>query len=90
MGQCDSVFMSARAETHDLAGPGQYVNKKEIIKMELKVKVENVYGQKLVYPACKLSRSFAALTQCKTLTRDAISEIKTMGYTFTVEAPELD
>ena len=58
--------------------------------MELKVKVKNVWGQELVYPACKLSRSLAALTQCKTLTRAAISEIKTMGYTFTVEAPELD
>ena len=58
--------------------------------MEFKVKVKNVYGQELAYPACKLSRSFAALTQCKTLTPAAISEIKTMGYTFTVEAPGLD
>ena len=58
--------------------------------MELKVKVKNVWGQELVYPAYKLSRSFAALTQCKTLTPSAMNEIKSMGYTFTVETPELD
>ena len=53
--------------------------------MELKVEIKDVYGQELVYPACRLSRSFAALTQCKTLTPHAIKEIKTMGYTFTTE-----
>tara|TARA_Y100000356_G_C11165808_1_gene238553 strand:+ start:522 stop:701 length:180 start_codon:yes stop_codon:yes gene_type:complete len=58
--------------------------------MELKVKIKDVYGQRLVYPACKLSRSFAALTQCKTLTQHAMDEIKSMGYKFTVETPELD
>ena len=59
-------------------------------KIELKVKIKDVYGQELVYPACRLSRSFAALTQCKTLTRHAMDEIKSMGYKFTVEAPELN
>ena len=64
--------------------------KKGKLKMELKVKVKDVYGQRLVYPACSLSRSFAALIQCKTLTPSAMNEIKSMGYTFTVETPELD
>ena len=64
--------------------------KMESNKIELKVKIKDVYGQELVYPACTLSRSFAALTQCKTLTPHAMDEIRNMGYKFTVEVPELN
>ena len=58
--------------------------------MNLKVKVKDVYGQRLVYPACDMSKSFAYLVGCKTLPKWATDEIKKMGYTLTVETPELE
>ena len=58
--------------------------------MDLKVKVTDVYGQRLVYPVCDMSKSFAYLVGCKTLPKWATDEIKRMGYTLTVETPELE
>ena len=58
--------------------------------MDLKVKVKDVYGQRLVYPVCDMSKSFAYLVGCKTLPKWATDEIKKMGYTLTVETPELE
>ena len=65
-------------------------NLKKGIMMNLKVKVKDVYGQRLVYPVCDMSKSFAYLVGCKTLPKWATDEIKRMGYTLTVETPELE
>ena len=65
-------------------------NLKKGIMMDLKVKVKDVYGQRLVYPVCDMSKSFAYLVGCKTLPKWATDEIKRMGYTLTVETPELE
>lgn len=57
----------------------------ERIKMKtLKVKIRNVYGQDLVYPACESSKLFALLTNSRTLSDGARRTIKQLGYTFEV------
>jgi len=57
----------------------------ERIKMKtLKVKIKNVYGQDLVYPACESSKLFAFLTKSQTLSDGARRTIKQLGYTFEV------
>ena len=48
----------------------------------LYVKKKNVYGNELVYPVCKDAKLFANLTKQKTLSRDDILRIKSLGYVF--------
>jgi hypothetical protein len=50
----------------------------------LKVKIRNVYGQDLVYPACESSKLFAFLTKSQTLSDGARRTIKQLGYVFEV------
>jgi len=57
--------------------------------MSIKVIIKNVYGNELIYPACETSHRFARLTGTKTLSRYAISVIKTLGYSVEVQAPAL-
>ena len=57
--------------------------------MTIKVIIKNVYGNELIYPACETSQMFARLTGTKTLSRYAISIIKTLGYSVEVQAPAL-
>jgi hypothetical protein len=49
--------------------------------MKILVEVKDVYGNKTVYPACKLSKAFADLAGTKTLTHHALQIIESMGYT---------
>jgi len=51
---------------------------------KLKVKIRNVYGKDLVYPACSKSKLFALLTNSQTLSDGARRTIKELGYTFEV------
>ncbi len=46
----------------------------------LKVKIRNVYGQDLVYPACESSKLFALLTNSQTLPERVRRIIKQLGY----------
>lgn len=46
----------------------------------IQVKVSRVYGRELIMPVCDTGKFFARLTGTKTLTREHISLIKTMGY----------
>jgi hypothetical protein len=48
--------------------------------MKILVKIKSVYGNELVYPACDTSKKFASLTNSKTLTRNTLSIIKSLGY----------
>ena len=50
-------------------------------EMEIKVFIENVYGNKTIYPACKKSNIFAKMLNQKTLTKRDISCISELGYT---------
>jgi hypothetical protein len=48
--------------------------------MKIIVMIKDVYGEKKAYPHCDLARKFADLVGTKTLTRDALSKIKALGY----------
>jgi hypothetical protein len=48
--------------------------------MSIKVTIKSVYGNETIYPACEKAKAFAALCGTLTLTRYAITKIKTLGY----------
>lgn len=48
--------------------------------MKILIEVREVYGNKTVYPACKVSEAFARLAGTKTLTHAALCIIESMGY----------
>lgn len=53
---------------------------------QIKVRIANVYGVEKIYPACDQSRAFAEIAGTKTLTNQAIAQIKRLGFTVAVEA----
>ena len=55
----------------------------------IKVQLRNVYGNELIYPMCDDAKRFTRLTQTKTLHRDDIAVIKSLGYTVETVAKEL-
>jgi len=55
--------------------------------MEIKVKLKNVYGQDLVYPACSKSKLFAQIAGTTTLTSETLSKIMFLGYEVINEQP---
>lgn len=57
--------------------------------MEIFVNVKNVYGNTLYYPACEKSKIFAEIAGSKTLTLDAIEQIKKLGTKVTAETPQI-
>ena len=57
--------------------------------MIIQVTIRNVYGNRLIYPACDKAREFAHLTGNKTLNHYNISTIKRLGYKVEVIAPTL-
>jgi phage replication-related protein YjqB (UPF0714/DUF867 family) len=57
--------------------------------MTIQVTIKNVYGNRLIYPACNKAKAFAHLTGKKTLSDYNISTIKRLGYTVEVIAPTL-
>lgn len=54
--------------------------------MNITVKLKDVYGVQKIYPACDTSEKFAALAGTKTLTREALAIIKSMGYAVQVQS----
>ena len=56
---------------------------------KIKVQLRNVYGNELIYPMCDDAKRFTRLTQTKTLHRDDIAGIKSLGYTVETVAKEL-
>ena len=55
--------------------------------MKIAVKVKNIYGNEVIYPACPQSALLAELAGTKTLTTQAIALIKKMGYEIEVFNP---
>ncbi len=53
--------------------------------MEITVKIKNVYGHDLTYPACPVSEKLIQLTGVKTFTKQHIAIIKSLGYEVKVE-----
>jgi len=57
--------------------------------MNIEVSIKNVYGVERIYPMCKISNSFTRLMRKRTLDRDEVQEIKSMGYTVEVVSEKL-
>ena len=57
---------------------------------KIQVVKKNVYGNDLVYPACKESKFFTELTGRKTLTLDDLRKIKEYGYEIEFVADKID
>jgi hypothetical protein len=52
--------------------------------MEIDVTLKDCYGVSKVYPVCEKAKLFAKIAGTKTLTVDAIENIKLLGYTVRV------
>ena len=52
--------------------------------MAITVQIKNVYGTETIYPVCEKAKLFAALAGTKTLTLQAIAQIKLLGYSINV------
>jgi hypothetical protein len=48
--------------------------------MKIQVKIKTNYGRESIYPVCDNAKKFAKLCGTKTLTREAIGHIKSLGY----------
>lgn len=57
--------------------------------MSITVEIKNVYGNKMVYPACETSKIFASIACQKTLSEHTIANIKELGYKIQVKTPSL-
>ncbi|UOF77941.1 hypothetical protein [Caudoviricetes sp.] len=57
--------------------------------MKISVTIKSVYGNEMIYPACPVAEAFAQLAGTKTLTRQALQIIKSMGYQIEVQTPAI-
>lgn len=53
--------------------------------MQITVQVRNIYGVQTIYPVCSKAQLLARIAGTKTLTREAVSSIKSLGYTVYVQ-----
>lgn len=53
--------------------------------MELKIKIREVYGQRLLYPQCDKSRLFCQLLGTKTIPVSHVRTIEALGYRFVIQ-----
>jgi hypothetical protein len=56
--------------------------------MQITVERREQYGSPVYFPACPAAQTFAAIAKTKTLTPQAIAQIKTLGYAVTVKHPQ--
>jgi len=55
----------------------------------IKIKISSVWGRELIYPVNDQAVRFTKLTGTKTLSRQAVSIIKNLGFEVKVLAPTL-
>lgn len=55
------------------------------MNQSITVRITNVYGNRMVYPACDVARKLADLIGTKTFTPRALEQIKGLGYSIAVE-----
>jgi hypothetical protein len=48
--------------------------------MQIIIELKSVYGIQTYYPFCEKSKLFAKIAGTKTLTRHALTDIKSLGY----------
>jgi len=53
--------------------------------MNILVEIKNNFGNEAIYPACDNAKKFAAIAGTKTLTRDCLATIKSIGFTINVK-----
>jgi hypothetical protein len=53
------------------------------------VVVKDQYGCQVVHPACPKAQAFASIAGTKTLTHQAIKQIKALGYAINVQQKEV-
>ena len=58
--------------------------------MQLHIKIENKYGNDLIYPCCDNSKLICQLLGTKTIPNDKAKILKELGYTFTKNSLEYD
>jgi hypothetical protein len=57
--------------------------------MEIQVLAKDVYGHIKFYPKCEKARTFASIAGTTTLTEKTLREIVRLGYTVTVDTPQI-
>lgn len=57
--------------------------------MNATVQIRTHYGTQYIYPACDTSAKLCALTGKKTLSHADIKTIKALGYSITVQQPQV-
>jgi hypothetical protein len=60
------------------------------IKMSRSILIEmkSHYGNSVIYPACDNAETFAKIAGTKTLTRDSLELIESLGYTIDTYTPD--
>jgi Flp pilus assembly CpaE family ATPase len=58
--------------------------------MEVIIEIKEVYGNTLYYPLCDNGKTFAEIAGKKTLTKEIISMIKTLGYAIQIKQKALE
>lgn len=53
------------------------------------IEVRHVYGVQTAYPACPTAALLARLAGTKTLTSDALSTIRALGYQIEIKRPDV-
>ena len=51
------------------------------------VEIKQVYGNEKIYPHCNTAKTFADIAGTKTLTREVIAHVKSLGYTVEIHQP---
>ena len=54
------------------------------------VRIADQYGNKVILPVCNQAKLFADIAGTKTLTKDAILNIKRLGYGVTLQPASLE
>lgn len=57
--------------------------------MSITIQIRQVYGNQAIYPVCEKAKIFAALAGTKTLTLQAVAQIKLLGYAINVQPQTL-
>ncbi len=57
--------------------------------MNIKVRIQNVYGVGTVYPVCDKAQMFADIARTKTLTMPVVALIKRLGYEIEIVTEKL-
>jgi hypothetical protein len=58
--------------------------------MEIQIEMKNLYGENKYYPICEKSKIFADLLKQKTLTKNDLEKIKSLGIQINLIQPKIE